>query len=75
MTMQTTFLHNVTSIEVTEKPFWSEGIRCNQIKIVIQCNNGRNLMESELFLIANDDTEIVWYGKNIEDVLAKNKGE
>ncbi len=75
MTIQTIFLNNVTSIEVTEKPFWSEGVRCNQIRIVIECNDGRNRMESEMFLIANDDTEITWYGKNMEDVLAENKGE
>ena len=64
MHMQTTFLQNVTSIEVTKKPFYSENIRIEQIRIVIQCNDGRNSMESELFLIAKDGDTIA---VNIED--------
>jgi len=75
MNSVTTFLHNVQSIEIIKKPFWSDNVMHDQIKIVIQCNDGRNSMESELFLISNDSTEIAWYGTNMEDVLAENKGE
>lgn len=62
MNTQTIFLHNVTSIEVINKPFISENELYNQIKIIIQCNDGKDRMESEIILISNDKSEITWYG-------------
>lgn len=64
MYMQTTFLHYVTSIEVTKKPFYSENIRYEQIKIIVQCNDGKDKTENEFILIPNDEGAITI---NVED--------
>jgi hypothetical protein len=54
----TTFLHNVQSIEILKKPFWSDKVLHEQIKLTIRCDDGQNKMESEIFLISSEEMKI-----------------